>query len=143
MTLAYSLRAPDEDDVVGATEGAPLVFRCGRHEVPRGLEDAVRGRPAGERFEVDVSAEAVLGPRVEEPGRVLSADQLPAGVEPRVGAPIELDEDGERTTVWVTRIRNGRLDVTLEPPLAGRDVTLVATVLDVRAPGAAPRDEEE
>ncbi len=132
VALEFTLTDEEGEVLRSATTDDPLVYLHGRGAIPKALEDALEGREVAERFEMELSPEEFVGPRIEDAERAIPADSLPGGLEPRVGMQLDIDEDGDTFAVWITAIGESNLTVSLEHPWAGRSVKLVAEVLVVR-----------
>ncbi len=134
----YTLREAGGAELESSRGGEPLAVLHGHGSVIPGVEEALAGRAAGDRFSVTVPPERGYGPRVE--GRVqrvpkkhvANARRLKPGQEAVVGT-----RQGPRS-VTVVKVGRTVVDVDLNHPLAGRTLEFDIEILEVRA-----ADEEE
>ena len=62
----YIIRDESGDAVESTHEGEPLAVLHGRGNVMRGIEDALAGHVAGERYQVTLAPEQAFGPRRDD-----------------------------------------------------------------------------
>ena len=129
--------------VVEASEGAeidssrergePLAVLLGHGGLIPGVERALEGRGAGDKFDVEVAPADAYGEYRE--GQVQrvpkkyfrDADRLKAGMQTVLNS-----EQGQRV-VTIAKVGSSVIDVDLNHPLAGRTLKFDIEVLDVRA----------
>lgn len=113
--------------------GEPLAFLVGRGGLIPGLEKALIGRQAGERFEVAVTPAEAYGERREDftqrvPKKYFrNAEQL----KPGMTTVLSTRESGQRQ-VTVRKVGSSVVDVDLNHPLAGKTLTFDVEIVDVR-----------
>jgi len=96
------------------------------------VEDALDGKAVGERVEVTLSAEEGFGPHRPELTFTDDIDNVPPEFR-YIGAEVEFEsERGETMQFRVTRIEDGKLTIDANHPLAGKTVTFVVDVADIR-----------
>jgi len=128
----YALR-----DSAGAVKedsrsGEPAAALIGHRNLMPGLEAALMGRSAGERFEVTLDAEHAFGARRPDWVQRVPKKHLhnPGRLKP--GMETQLNTDQGSRTVTVVKVGNKVVDVDLNHPLAGETVTFDIEVVDVR-----------
>lgn len=96
------------------------------------VEQALEGRKAGDKVEVSLPPEHGFGPH--DPALTFSDDIENVPEEFRyVGAEVELqNENGEARMFRVSIIEDGKLTVDANHPFAGKTVTFVVDVVNVR-----------
>lgn len=72
----------------------------------------------------------------DDSAQAIPLDAFPAGVTPRVGQELRVDEDGEAVSLWVTAVFRDHVRATLERPGGSDD----AVPSEART---EPTDEEE
>ena len=137
VTLTYSI-ADDRGNVLEQND-LPLSFVYGSDtELIGGIDDAIRGRQAGDEVSVQLGSDQAFGPH--DPDLAFTDDI--ANVPPQfryLGAEVPMQNDaGEQKTFYVTRIEDGRLTVDGNHPLAGKVLTVHLKVHEVR--DATPED---
>ncbi len=102
----------------------PLSFVLGAGEVFAALEEAIEGMAEGEAKNLLIPAEKAYGPHLKENLLTLSENQLPAGADPKPGQKVELTlKNGERLSMRVIQVDEGRITLDGNHPLAGLDLT--------------------
>lgn len=134
-TVHFTLTDADSGQPITSTRGhAPLTYMHGSGGIARGLEQALEGRSAGDRFEVVVSPEDGFGPRHEALVQTLPRSMWRAPSEPRIGDRLETTTAKGPLDVVVTAVGADTLTVDGNHPLAGRRVRADLEVLSVRVP---------
>ncbi len=96
------------------------------------VENALDGKAVGERVEVSLSAEEGFGPHRPELTFTDDIDNVPPEFR-YIGAEVEFEnERGESMQFRVTRIEDGKLTIDANHPLAGKTITFVVDVADIR-----------
>jgi FKBP-type peptidyl-prolyl cis-trans isomerase SlyD len=129
----YILTGEAGETIESSRDGEPLDMLHGHGSVIAGVEKALEGRAAGDRFQVTLAPEDGYGQRVD--GRVQRVPRkhvrgpkrMKPGDRVAVGTP-----DGYRD-VTVIKVGHSVVDVDLNHPLAGRTLTFDMEILDVRA----------
>jgi len=133
VTLELTLRDGDGEllDGAGDGDGGPFVYLHGHENVVPGLEAALRGRRAGDAFEVAVEPADGYGERTTEELIELPLEMFEGEVEPGDELVFET-EDGEEAPIWVVEVEGDRVRVDVDHPLAGVRLHYEGRVLDVR-----------
>ncbi len=115
-------------------DGEPALALHGHGNIADGVERALTGRRAGERFSVTVTPEDGFGVRIEGNRQRISKKYLvDAPARPRVGSQVVVStEDGYRP-VTVLKVGSSVVDVDLNHPMAGMTLRFDIEVLSVRA----------
>lgn len=96
------------------------------------VENALDGKAVGERVEVTLSTEEGFGPHRPELTFTDDIDNVPPEFR-YIGAEVEFEnERGESMQFRVTRIEDGKLTIDANHPLAGKTITFVVDVADIR-----------
>ena len=132
-TVHFTL-TDDGGNTVADTHGhSPLVHLQGTGGIIPALEQALEGKKAGDRFEVEVPPELGFGPRHEVLVQSLPRTAFVGSQEPVVGGVL-LAQTAARgqTYAQVTAIDGESISVDANHPLAGRTFRLDVEVVDVR-----------
>jgi FKBP-type peptidyl-prolyl cis-trans isomerase SlyD len=98
-----------------------------------GLESAMAGREAGDRFDVTVTPEQAYGERRDDftqrvPKKYFEhAQRLKSGM-----TTLLKTQDGSQRMVVVMKIGQSVIDVDLNHPMAGKTLNFAVEILDVR-----------
>lgn len=134
-TLHFTLTDADSGERITSTRGhAPLTYMHGTGGIARGLERALEGRRAGDRFEVEIAAEDGFGPRHEALVQTLPISMWRAPEAPQVGHRVETTTARGPLEVVVTAVGPDTITVDGNHPLAGRRVRAEVEVVSVRVP---------
>jgi FKBP-type peptidyl-prolyl cis-trans isomerase SlyD len=131
VSLTYSI-SDDSGDVLEQTDLPVGYIHGGRMELIGGLDEAIAGKRAGDKVEIQVSPEQGFGDH--DPDLTFTDDI--ANVPPQfrqVGAEVPMqNESGEVKTFYVTHIKNHRLTIDGNHPLAGKHLRVHVTIHEVR-----------
>lgn len=139
VRLHYSVSEAGGDAIESSRDREPLSVLIGHNAIIPGLEAALLGRAAGERFDVTVTPDQAYGDR--RPGMVqriprkhFKDQKLVVGMQ--IVVPTQM---GPRP-VTVEKIGLSVVDVDLNHPMAGKSLSFAVEVVDVRE---ATADEKE
>lgn len=135
VTVAYQGILNDGSIFDSSDEDEPLVFILGEDAVLPGFEKAIFGMETGERKIVRIPPEEGFGIRQERLVDQFAIDNLPAGFNPKIGAQLEVTaEDGSHFQVVVTELRDGRVTLDANHPLAGQTLIFHIELLAIDRP---------
>ena len=115
----------------------PLTVLIGHGQLIPGMENALVGRAAGDKFAVTVAPDQGYGERRDEmvqrvPKKYFhDADRLRPGMQTVLHV-----KDGGQRHVTVLKVGQSVIDVDLNHPMAGRTLNFEIEVVDVRAASA-------
>ena len=110
----------------------PLEFTLGNGELIDGFEAAVMGMKVGETKTVRVPVDQAYGPYLEELVRVYPREQLPAGLDPKVGDQLPMTlTNGSTIYVTVTEVTETSITIDANHPLAGKDLNFEITLVEI------------
>lgn len=116
----------------GSRGGDPLPYLHGHQNIVPGLEKALEGREAGDKFTVTVMPSEGYGERDEELVSIVDRSAF-QGMELKVGMHCQVeDEDGELQLVTVVEFNDEDVAVDGNHPYAGKALTFDVEVIDVR-----------
>ena len=112
----------------------PLAILIGHNNIIPGLEKAMEGREAGDKFEVDVAAADAYGVRQEGltqrvPKKYFKDTKL------EVGMQAVLQTNFGPRAVTIQKIGMSVVDVDLNHPMAGKDLHFAVEIVEVREAG--------
>lgn len=133
VAIEYELTEKGQSEVIDSNMGKePLEFMMGRGHVIPGLEKQLAELSAGDKQEINVSAEEAYGPRAEEAVETVPAEQF-AGIELDMGMQLYgQSEEGQTIMVTVVSFDETNVTVDYNHPLAGKDLTFSVDIKDVR-----------
>jgi FKBP-type peptidyl-prolyl cis-trans isomerase SlyD len=115
--------------------GEPLAILIGHNNIIPGLEKAMEGREAGEKFEVDVPASEAYGERREGltqriPKKHFGEQRLMPGMQ------VVLQTNFGPRAVTIEKVGMSVVDVDLNHPMAGKDLHFDIEIVEVREASA-------
>lgn len=128
----YTVAEPGLGQIETSRKQEPMTVLIGQGGIIAGLETAMRGREAGETFEVTVEPDQAYGHRREGmvqriPRKHFKGAKLAPGMQ--VVLPTE---QGDRA-MTVRKVGISVVDVDLNHPMAGKTLVFDVELLDVRA----------
>ena len=115
-----------------STERGPLEFKVGEKKVIPGFEEAVVGMQEGETKVKTIPSEEAYGPRREEMLLKVPRSELPEGLEPEVGQPLQVTtQEGQPVPVRIAEITEEQVTLDANHPLAGKDLTFELKVVEI------------
>jgi FKBP-type peptidyl-prolyl cis-trans isomerase SlyD len=138
VTIHYQLTVADQ--VLDSSAGKdPLPYLHGYNNIVPGLEEALTGKPVGEKLQVAVSPDKGYGERNEEMTQTVPREQLPDDIQ--TGAQLSAQaQDGQAIPCWVAEVREKDVDIDFNHPLAGQTLNFEVEVVSVR--DASPEEIE-
>jgi FKBP-type peptidyl-prolyl cis-trans isomerase SlyD len=113
----------------------PLVILIGHGNIIPGLEKAMEGREAGDKFDADVAAADAYGEKREGltqriPKKHFEGQRLEAGMQ------VILQTNFGPRAVTIQKVGMSVVDVDLNHPMAGKDLHFAIEIVDVREASA-------
>ncbi len=128
----YTVAETGLAEVENSRIGEPVAILVGHRNIIAGVENALLGHQAGDRFEVTVPPEDGYGLRREGMTQRLSKKNFPKGATLQPGAQIVLKTDHGPRMVTVQKVGMTVVDVDLNHPLASKTLTFDIEVIAVR-----------
>ena len=129
----YTVSEPGQPKIESSVGGDPLAILIGHGGIIAGLEAAMLGHSAGDRFEVTVSPAEAYGERQASltqraPKKYLpNAGQLRPGMQTRVQT-----KEGQRMAT-VIKVGMSVIDLDMNHPMAGKTLSFAVKIVEVRA----------
>lgn len=111
----------------------PMLYLHGADNIIKGLEKAMEGREAGDRFQVSIPPGEAYGERREANVQRVSLKKL--GMKPqrlRPGMVLNLQTTQGPASVTVLKVGRFNVDVDANHPLAGRSLNFDVEIVEVR-----------
>ncbi|HEY96335.1 MAG TPA: peptidylprolyl isomerase [Dehalococcoidia bacterium] len=115
-----------------SVEREPLEFTAGAGQMIKGFDAAVIGMKVGEVKTVTIPAEDAYGLHDDELILTFSKDELPEGMDPKVGDQIPLSGSGGRIiNAPVVEVTDTTIIVDANHRLAGKDLTFEIKLVEI------------
>jgi len=133
VSIEYTL-TDDANEVLDSSEGmGPLEYMHGHNDLIPGLERELEGKKAGDSFKVNVAPTAAYGEYHDELVVEVDRSQFPDDVEITEGMQFEAAGPEGSRVVTVTSIKDQKITVDANHPLAGETLHFDVKVVAVRA----------
>lgn len=131
IRLNFALKLQSGEIIDSNIGGEPVNCSVGDGNLLPGFEKALYGLKAGQKADLVVTAEQGFGPYREENLQIFDRDQF--GDDLEVGSVVSFADAarGELPGVIVA-IKNARVEVDFNHPLAGRDLVFQVEIHDVQ-----------
>ena len=113
-------------------DGDPVLFLTGSDNILPGLEQAMQGKSVGDSFTVTLAAERAYGLRDESRKDRISAKYLKHEGKLQPGKVVRINTDQGVRTATVIKVGKFNVDIDLNHPLAGQDITFEVEVVAIR-----------
>lgn len=123
----------DAGTVIDSSAGAdPLTYLHGVGHIVPGLEQAMAGHQAGDKFDVVVSPEEGYGTPNEMLVQVVPREAFQGVDDIQVGMQFQAQTPQGAISVVITKVEDGLVTVDGNHPLAGQNLNFAIEVVDVR-----------
>ncbi|AZL83763.1 MULTISPECIES: peptidylprolyl isomerase [Aliivibrio] len=133
VSLAYQVKTEEGVVVDQSTAEAPLDYLHGHDNLIVGLEKALEGKVAGDKFSITVAPEEAYGEHMDEMIQRVPADVFQGVEQIEVGMRFLADTDQGPIPVEVTEVDGDEVVVDGNHMLAGQTLGFEVEVIAVRA----------
>ena len=135
VSFHYTVSEQGQESLESSEGRDPLVILVGHQNIIPGLETAMDGREAGDKFEVDVAAADAYGEKREGltqriPKKHFEGQRLEPGMQ------VILQTNFGPRAVTIQKVGMSVVDVDLNHPMAGKDLHFAIEIVDVREASA-------
>ena len=131
VSLEYSVFLEDGTEIDTNVGDSPLVFIFGSHQVFPALEEALRGLRIGDTKEVCLSPEQAYGPVIAEAYREVDLETVPQSYRYEGAVLGVQDPAGGVFPIRVHKIKDQKIVLDFNHPLAGRSLKFSVKVLEI------------
>ncbi len=132
-SIHYTLTDKAGKVIDASPAGQPLIYLHGAGNIVPGLENALAGRSAGDRFDVAVAPEEGYGTRHEQLIQLVPREAFHGVDTLEPGMQFEAQSGDGPTLVTVTQVDADNVTVDGNHPLAGETLHFAIEVADVRS----------
>jgi FKBP-type peptidyl-prolyl cis-trans isomerase SlyD len=133
VSIHYTLTNDDGEVLDSSIGEEALVYLHGGGNIISGLEKALHGKVAGDKFNVRIAPEDAYGELMEDMIQVISRDMFEGIDNIEVGMQFHSDVSSGSGVVTVVNIENDDITIDGNHPLARLALTFDVEVIDVRA----------
>lgn len=139
VTIKYTLCNKEGDILDQSDDKALLTYMQGTEYLVPGLEKAIEGHEAGDKFKAEVKAEEGYGSYYDTLVQEIPADMF-GGEEIHVGDTFMAQTAEGQRPVVIRAINGDKVVIDGNHPLAGVDLYFSIEIVDVREPTAEEKD---
>jgi FKBP-type peptidyl-prolyl cis-trans isomerase SlyD len=134
VSLAYTLRLDDGDEIDSAESDDPLVYLHGAQNIIPGLEQVLTGLKVGDARDVSVSPGDAYGEMDPDAFELVPYDAFPADVDLEEGMGLHMVENGtgRQMEAYVSELRDDGALLDLNHPLAGETLHFNVEIVGLR-----------
>jgi FKBP-type peptidyl-prolyl cis-trans isomerase SlyD len=132
VSFHYTLRDEHGEQLESSHEGDPMTYLHGTGNIIPGLEKAMAGKAAGDRFEANVEPAEAYGERNENGIQRIPAKHFKQVGRLEPGQTVVLHTKQGPRQLTVLKVGRFNVDVDTNHPMAGRSLTFDVEVTGVR-----------
>ena len=134
----YTLSDEQGEQLESSREGEPMTYLHGAGNIISGLEKAMSGKVAGDKFQVNVEPAEAYGERVENSTQRIPAKHFKNAARLKPGQSVILQTRQGQRQVTVVKVGRFNIDVDTNHPMAGMPLTF-----DIEMTGVRDATDEE
>jgi FKBP-type peptidyl-prolyl cis-trans isomerase SlyD len=138
VSIHYTLTNDDGEVLDSSIDRDALVYLHGSGNIISGLENALKGKSVGDKFNVRIAAEDAYGEFADEMIQIISRSMFEGIDNIEVGMQFHADVNYGTGVVTVVDIDGDNITIDGNHPLAGQALTFNVEVVDIRP---ATKDE--
>lgn len=131
VAMHYLVKTSDGTEIDSSMDAEPLNFIHGMGYLIKGLEAALVGKTAGDKFAVDVAAVDAYGERIDELVQAIPKNMF-EGMDVEVGLQFRATTDHGEQSVIVIDVNDDEVIVDGNHPLSGHDLSFDVEIISVR-----------
>lgn len=131
VSIHYTLTNNGGEQLDSSVGDAPLVYLHGAGNIISGLEEALAGKKAGDKFNVTIPPEQGYG-LIDNTMQQVVSKKMFEGMDIEVGMQFHADVSYGSGVITITEINGDDITIDGNHPLAGESLTFDVEVLDVR-----------
>jgi FKBP-type peptidyl-prolyl cis-trans isomerase SlyD len=134
VSLAYSLRLDDGEEIDSAASDEPLVYLHGARNIIPGLEQALTGLKIGDARQVSVIPVDAYGDFDPDAFELVPYDSFPADVDLEEGMGLRMVDNstGRHVEAQISELRDDGALLDLNHPLAGETLHFNVEIVGLR-----------
>lgn len=128
----YVLKAEDGTEIESSHKSDPMAYLHGFNNTLVGLEKALEGKEAGDKFSVTLQPEDAYGQPQEGMIQRVPVKHLQGGAKWKTGMTAVVQTEQGQRQVTIIKVGKFMATVDINPPLAGKVLTFDIEIVDVR-----------
>jgi len=135
VSFHYTVSEQGQEPLESSDGRDPLVIMIGHGNIIPGLETAMEGHEAGDKFDVDVAATEAYGEKRDGLSQRIPKKHF-EGQRLEPGMQVILQTNFGPRAVTIQKVGMSVVDVDLNHPMAGKDLHFAIEIVDVREASA-------
>jgi FKBP-type peptidyl-prolyl cis-trans isomerase SlyD len=131
--MHYTLKNSAGDVIDSSVGQEPLAYIHGRGDIVVGLEKALTGRSAGDKFEVSIPPSEGYGVHRADRVQAVPREAFDPGAEIKPGMRFQAQSEGGAMVVTVIDVSDTEVTIDGNHPLAGEMLNFAIDIVNVRA----------
>jgi len=140
VTFHYRLSEGDGAEIETTFGDEPMAYLHGHDNMVSGLEKAMEGKSAGDKFTVTLTPEEGYGARIEDGVQRIPLKHLHVHGKPRAGMIAWVETEQGPRQVTILKVGKFNVDADINHPLAGKTLTFEVEIMELR--DASPEEIE-
>ncbi|OUS27276.1 peptidylprolyl isomerase [Thalassotalea sp. 42_200_T64] len=132
VTFHYVLKTDNGDTIEDSSNGEPIAILWGHKNMIQGVENALEGKQAGEKFSTTVTPEDGYGEYLDEAIQRVPAKHLQGSDKWKPGMVAVVNTEQGQRQVTVLKVGKFMITVDTNHPLAGHTLNFDIDVVSVR-----------
>lgn len=132
VTFHYTLTNSGGEQLESSRENEPMSYLHGANNIIPGLENAMDGKTAGDKFQVTVEPSEAYGEKNEANIQRISAKHFKNAKKLQPGQLLSLQTKQGPVQVTVVKVGRFNVDVDANHPMAGQTLTFDVEITNVR-----------
>jgi FKBP-type peptidyl-prolyl cis-trans isomerase 2 len=138
IAIAFTGKLDNGEIFIEVTPDKPMTVKLGESELPPTLELGVIGLKKGEKKKIRVSPDEGYGPRLKNLLHELDKERFSNRIEPKPGMILsqKVERDGveQQVPVTVIEVKDDKVVLDYNHPLAGHHLTYDLEIIDILRP---------
>ena len=131
VAIEYSVFLQDHTPVDSNIGQDPLVFNFGSEQILPALEEALRGLEVGDTSHIILQPEQAYGNVNPSAFKEVDAEMVPENLRFEGALLVIADENFGEMLIRVDQLKQGKVVLDFNHPLAGKELTFDVKVLDI------------
>lgn len=128
----YVLKDEAGEELDSSGSGQPMMYMHGHHSLLPGLEQALAGKSAGDKFSVTLAPDLAFGEAQPDSEQRVPISHLHGAKKWRPGMQAVVQTEQGQQQVTVVKVGHTMATIDTNHPLAGKTLTFEVEVVDVR-----------
>jgi FKBP-type peptidyl-prolyl cis-trans isomerase SlyD len=132
VSIHYILTNSANEQLDSSRGDEPMEYLHGSGQIISGLENALKGKVAGDKFKVTVAPDDAYGERKQDMLQVVPMSMFEGMEKVEVGMQFHADASQGVNVVTVSKIEGDQVTIDGNHPLSGESLTFDVEVINVR-----------